>query len=164
MSDPEAHPLDTPSGKIEIASEIYAHLGFSAFPAWRGFHSTSEYPLYLITPHARYRINSQYANDPWFVQREQQQLWMNPKDAAERGIDDSGEVVVASPQGRVRVSVRITEDIMPGVVCLLAGMWPRIGEDGVDTAGAANVLTSTVPTEPSRSSRTHSVAVQVRPV
>jgi len=98
------------------------------------------------------------------VQREQQQLWMNPKDAAERGIDDSGEVVVASPQGRVRVSVRITEDIMPGVVCLLAGMWPRIGEDGVDTAGAANVLTSTVPTEPSRSSRTHSVAVQVRPV
>lgn len=163
VSDPEAHPLDTPSGKIEIASEIYARLGFSAFPTWRGFQSTSEYPLYLITPHARYRINSQYANDPWFLRREQQQLWMNPKDAAERGIDDDREVVVESPQGRVRVFVRITEDIMPGVVCLLAGMWPRIGEDGVDTAGAANILTSTAPTEPSRSSRTHSVAVQVRP-
>ena len=53
---------------------------------------------------------------------------------------------------------------MPGVVCLLTGMWPRIGEDGIDTAGAANILTSTVPTEPSQSSRTHSVAVQVRPV
>jgi anaerobic dimethyl sulfoxide reductase subunit A len=88
---------------------------------------------------------------------------MNPKDAAERGIDDDREVVVESPQGRVRVFVRITEDSMPGVVCLLAGMWPRIGEDGVDTAGAANILTSTAPTEPSRSSRTHSVAVQVRP-
>jgi anaerobic dimethyl sulfoxide reductase subunit A len=163
VSDPEARPLDTPSGKIEIASASYARLGFSDVPAWRGFQSTSEYPLYLITPHARYRINSQYANDPWFLQREQQQLWMNPKDAVELGIDDSGEVMVDSPQGTVRVAVRITEDIMPGVVCLLAGMWPRIGEDGVDTAGAANVLTSTVPTEPSRSSRTHSVAVRVRP-
>jgi hypothetical protein len=43
-------------------------------------------------------------------------------------------------------------------------MWPRIGEDGVDIAGAENILTSTVPTEPSKSSRTHSVAVQVGPV
>jgi anaerobic dimethyl sulfoxide reductase subunit A len=163
VSDPEAHPLDTPSGKIEIASESYASLGFSACPVWRGFQSTSEYPLYLITPHARYRINSQYANDPWFLQREQQRLWMNPKDAAERGIDGNGEVEVESPQGKLQVSVRITGDIMTGVVCLLAGMWPRIGEDGVDTAGLANILTSTVPTEPSRSSRTHSVAVQVRP-
>jgi len=50
------------------------------------------------------------------------------------------------------------------VVCLLAGMWPEFGPDGTDTAGAVNVLTSTVPTQPSRSSRTHSVAVQVRPV
>jgi anaerobic selenocysteine-containing dehydrogenase len=71
---------------------------------------------------------------------------------------------VGSPEGKLRISVRITEDIMPGVVCLLAGMWPRIGPDGTDTAGAANILTSTVPTEPSRSSRTHSVAVQVLPV
>ena len=31
-------------------------LGFSAVPVWRGFQPTSEYPLYLITPHARYRI------------------------------------------------------------------------------------------------------------
>ncbi|MCK5005823.1 MAG: molybdopterin-dependent oxidoreductase, partial [Spirochaetales bacterium] len=161
VSDPEAHPLDTPSGKIEIASEIYARLGFSAFPAWRGFQSTSEYPLYLITPHARYRINSQYANDPWFLRREQQQLWMNPKDAAERGIDDDREVVVESPQGRVRVSVLITEDIMPGVVCLLQGIWPNLDANGMDQAGAANILTSTVPTEPCMGSRTHSVLVEV---
>jgi anaerobic selenocysteine-containing dehydrogenase len=73
-------------------------------------------------------------------------------------------VEVESLQGKVRILVHITKDIMPGVVCLLAGMWPRIGEDGVDIAGAENILTSTVPTEPSQSSRTHSVAVQVGPV
>jgi anaerobic dimethyl sulfoxide reductase subunit A len=164
VSDPESHPLDTPSGKIEIASKSYARLGFSEIPIWRGFQPTPEHPLHLITPHARYRINSQYANDPWFVQREEQQLWMNPRDAALRGIEQGRQVEVACPEGRLRISVRITEDIMPGVVCLLAGMWPRIGQDGIDTAGAANILTSTVPTQPSRSSRTHSVAVRVRPV
>jgi len=163
-SDPKAHPLDTPSGKIEIASEIYARFGFPAFASWRGFQSTAEHPLYLITPHARYRINSQYANDPWFVEREEQRLWMNPTDAAARRIADGQQVEVESPQGKVRILVHITGDIMPGVVCLLAGMWPRIGEDGVDIAGAENILTSTVPTEPSQSSRTHSVAVQVGPV
>ncbi len=163
VRDPETHSLDTRSGKIEIASVSYARFGFSAVPTWRGFQPTSEHPLHLITPHARYRINSQYANDPWFVGREKQQLWMNPTDAAARGIEDDREVEVESPQGKVRISVHITEDIMPGVVCLLAGMWPRIGEDGVDIAGTANILTSTVPTEPSQSSRTHSVAVQVRP-
>jgi anaerobic dimethyl sulfoxide reductase subunit A len=163
VSDPESHPLDTPSGKIEIASSGYAGLGFSNIPTWRGFRPTGEYPLSLITPHARYRINSQYANDPWFVRREPQVLWMNPRDAELREVEEGGVVEVESPEGKVRIAVRITEDIMPGVVCLLAGMWPRIGADGVDTAGAANILTSTAPTEPSRSSRTHSVAVEVRP-
>ncbi|UCG00067.1 MAG: molybdopterin-dependent oxidoreductase [Spirochaetaceae bacterium] len=163
VSDPQAHPLDTPSGKIEIASKAYADLGFTDIPSWRGYQPTLEYPLYLITPHARFRINSQYANDPWFVLREKQRLWMNPRDAEARGIEDQRVVEVESPQGKMRIPVRITEGIMPGVVCLLAGMWPRIGADGIETAGAANVLTSTVPTQPSQSSRTHSVAVQVRP-
>jgi anaerobic dimethyl sulfoxide reductase subunit A len=163
VSDPASHPLDTLSGKIEIASETYAGLGFSHIPTWRGFQPTTEHPLLLITPHARYRINSQYANASWFLRREEQALWMNPKDAADRGIEKGSQVEVQSPEGRLRISVRITEDIMPGVVCLLAGMWPGIGPGGIDTAGAANILTSTIPTEPSLSSRTHSVAVKVRP-
>jgi anaerobic dimethyl sulfoxide reductase subunit A len=163
LSDPESHPLDTPSGKIEIASRRYAGLGFPDIPTWRGLQPTPEYPLYLITPHARYRINSQYANDPWFVRLEEQALWMNPEDAKVRRIEEGGRVEVESPEGKMRIPIRTTGDIMPGVVCLTAGMWPRIGRDGVDTAGSANILTSTVPTKPSLSSRTHSVAVEVRP-
>ena len=62
----------------------------------------------------------------------------------------------------MRIAAWVTEDITPGVVCLLAGMWPEFGADGVDTAGAPNVLTPTVPTTPSQGSRTHSVLVQVK--
>jgi anaerobic selenocysteine-containing dehydrogenase len=58
----------------------------------------------------------------------------------------------------------VTEDIMPGVVSLNQGAWPSFDGDGVDTAGAANVLTCTEPTMPSEGSRTHSVNVEVAPV
>lgn len=163
VADPAACSLDTPSGKIEIASSQYTQLGFPAVPTWRGFEPGSGHPLHLVTPHARYRINSQYANDGWFVEKEKQQLWMNPRDAEVRGILQHSEVLVFSPQGKLRVPVRVTENIMAGVVCLLAGMWPQLDRNGVDTAGSPNILTSTVPTEPSQSSRTHSVAVEVRP-
>jgi anaerobic selenocysteine-containing dehydrogenase len=61
----------------------------------------------------------------------------------------------------MKIPVLITEDIMPGVVCLLQGFWPSLDERGIDRAGAANILTSTVPTKPSMGSRTHSVLVEV---
>jgi len=59
--------------------------------------------------------------------------------------------------------VRISEDIMQGVVCLPAGAWPELDENGTDTAGSPNLLTSTEPTLPSQGSRTHSGWVEVRP-
>jgi anaerobic dimethyl sulfoxide reductase subunit A len=63
----------------------------------------------------------------------------------------------------VRVVVSLTEDILPGVVSLAAGVWPELDAQGTDTAGSANLLTSTQPTLPSRGSRTHSTWVQVSP-
>ena len=97
---------------------------------------------------------SQNANIPWFREQEQQALWIHPRDAAARKIANGQVVEVSSPQGRVRIAARVTEDIMPGVVCLLEGVWPTFAADGTDTAGSPNVLTSTVPTEPSQASRT----------
>ena len=61
----------------------------------------------------------------------------------------------------MRIVARVTEDIMPGVVCLLEGVWPSFGPGPIDIAGSVNVLTSTAPTLPSYGSRTHSVLVEV---
>jgi anaerobic dimethyl sulfoxide reductase subunit A len=163
IADPQAHALDTPSGRIELASAAYARTGFPAVPVFRGQAADPEHPLALITPHARYRINSQFSNDPELRAREPQALAMNPADAVRSGVADGAVVRVSSPQGEVRVPARVTEDIMPGVVCLPAGVWPELDENGMDTAGSPNLLTSTQPTLPSKSSRTHSVWVQVRP-
>jgi anaerobic dimethyl sulfoxide reductase subunit A len=162
IADPQAHPLATPSGRIELASAAHAAGGLSEVPDYRGYRPPSDCPLALVTPHARYRINSQYSNDPELRAREPQRLWLHPADARERGIRQGRLVRVSSPQGELVVAAWVTERIMPGVVCLANGVWPEMGPDGMDSAGSANLLTSTEPTLPSRGSRTHSTGVQVR--
>jgi len=161
VADPQAHPLQTPSGRVEISSAAYAETGYSAIPECRILPPDDAYPLRLVTPHPKFKIHSQYDNIPWFKARQEQALWIHPRDAAGRGIADGQQVCVSSPQGRVRIPAHVTEDIMPGVVCLFEGAWPAFDPDGTDTAGSANVLTATVPTLPSHGSRTHSVLVEV---
>lgn len=70
-------------------------------------------------------------------------------------------VIVASDQGKIQIPVKVTDDIMEGVVSLLEGIWPDLDQNGIDHAGATNILTSTKPTEPCMGSRTHSVLVEV---
>ena len=161
VTDPQAHPLNTPSGRVEISSKAFAETGFSPIPESRVLETTEAHPLRLVTPHPKYRIHSQYDNIAWFKEREPQALWIHPDDADPRSIEDGQQVYVTSPQGRMRITARVTGDIMPGVVSLIQGAWPAFDAEGTDTAGAANVLTSTEPTLPSRCTRTHSVLVQV---
>jgi anaerobic dimethyl sulfoxide reductase subunit A len=161
ISDPESHPLKTPSGRAELSSEAYARTGFSSIPECRHLPVEENYPLRLITPKSRYRVHSQNFNIPLLREREEQSLWIHPIDAGKRRIGNGQEVVITSPEGRVRIIAHVTEDMMPGVVCLLEGAWPSFEPDGTDRAGSSNVLTSTVPTKPSQGSRTHSVLVEV---
>ena len=152
------------SGKVQIVSEDYARLGAPAVPTCRILADSAEYPLRLVTPHPRFRTHSQYDNIAWFKDKEPQALCMHPADAGPRGVSSGDEVLVESPQGRMRIAAQVTEEIMPGVVSLLEGAWPALDSDGVDTAGSANVLTSTEPTLPSQATRTHSVLVEVERV
>jgi anaerobic dimethyl sulfoxide reductase subunit A len=160
-ADPKGHPLNTPSGKIQFDFSGYGATGFSPSPACRILETSKEFPLRLITPHARYRTHSQNHNIPWFRKRQDYRLWMHPQDARTRGISDGQKVLVKSDRGRMRIEVRVTEDIMAGVVSAHQGVWPEFAEDGTETAGSVNILTPTEPTEPSQGSRTHSVLVEV---
>ncbi len=161
IADPKANPLKTPSSLVQIHSDAYAKTGYPAIPTCRATLPPIEYPLYLISPKSRYRVHSENWNIPFFRERERHALWINPGDASARGISDGDTVIIYNQQGRVRVSAMVTEDIARRVVCLQVGAWPTFDEDGVETSGAPNVLSSTEPTMPSRASRTHTVFVQV---
>jgi anaerobic dimethyl sulfoxide reductase subunit A len=162
VADPKKNPLNTPSGLVQISSEPYAETGFSRVPDCRVLETSETYPLRLVTPKSRYRVHSQNDNIPWFKEREKHALWINPLDANRRGVEDGDMVYVSNPQGVMRIATQVTEDIMPGVVSLLEGVWATFDSKGVETSGSVNVLTSTVPTMPSQGSRTHSVNVQVK--
>ncbi len=161
-ADPVSASLGTPSGKIELSGAVCAAAGLTATPTARVLVPDEAFPLRLVTPKSRFRVHTQLAEIPWFRARDDRALWIGPGDAAARGLTDGNEVIVSSEQGTVRCPCRVTAEVMTGVVSLMAGLEPRFDSHGVDTAGSANVLTSTVPTLPSRGARLHSTLVEVR--
>ena len=162
-ADPQAHPLNTPSGRIELTSPEQTRAGFGPVPEHLEWNAGREYPFRLITPKTHRRVHSQGFTLDWSGGREEHRLWLNSDDAAALGISDGEEALVENKVGRIRIPVRVTGDIRAGTACLIEGAWPRLDRANVDRAGSANALTPTEPTRPSQGSRTHSVAVRISP-
>jgi anaerobic dimethyl sulfoxide reductase subunit A len=161
ISDPEKNPLNTPSGKIEIELPLFPTIGGTSIPESVIMDVLVEYPLRLITPHDKFRIHSQNDNLPAFKKLIDDKLWMNPVDAEERGIIDGMTVSVFSEFGHIQNKVKVTDKIAFGIVSLNQGAWVK-GLPGEEPEGSVNILSSTEPAMPSRGSRTHSIAVEVK--
>ncbi|EPL3703392.1 DMSO/selenate family reductase complex A subunit [Morganella morganii] len=151
IQDPENNPFPTPSGKIEIFSKRLYDMHNPEIPALSHYvpategpedSLTAKYPLQLITWKGRNRANSTQFANPWLQEVQRQELWINPADAADRGISDGEKVKVHNDRGITMIPVKITPRIMPGVVALQAGAWWQPDSNGIDQGGCANVLTS----------------------
>ncbi|MCX8045116.1 MAG: molybdopterin-dependent oxidoreductase [Desulfobacterota bacterium] len=147
--NPEAHPYPTPSGKIEIYSKKLADRNDPLLPPipmyiepWEGPHDprTGKYPLQLISTHSKRRIHSNMHNLPWLRELEPHTVWINPADAAPRGILHGDTVKVFNDRGAILITAKVTERIMPSVVSIDQGAWYDPGPDGVDRGGCVNVL------------------------
>jgi len=170
--DPEAHPLDTPSGKIEIFSRELHALGrpdeIPAVPKYvREWESpfgpeAERYPLQAIGSHCLARVHSTHANNPWLAGAFPQRVFLNPVDAAARGIEDGDEVRIENDRGAMVIRCRVTNRIMPGVVDIPQGAWWAPDADGVDRGGATNVLTSERLTPLAHGTAAHTMMVEVR--
>lgn len=159
----------TPSGKIEIFSEIAAALNDPLIPPLPTYLETWEspndplsakYPLQLITPHFKRRAHSQFDNLPWLRELKPQTLMMNTHDAESRGIRAGDWVRVFNDRGEVCIPAWVTERIMPGVVSLPQGAWYAPDQKGMDYGGCANVLTRNQ-TSPGGGFTPHTALVQV---
>ncbi len=156
-SDPEEHPLRTPSGKVEIFSEKIAGFGYDDCPGhpvwqepveWLGAESAKRYPLHLISNQPSARLHSQM--DQGSVSREtkirgREPITMHTDDATARGLADGDIARVFNDRGEVLAGVAISDGILPGVVALATGAWYDPLEPGkagtLDIHGNPNVLT-----------------------
>jgi biotin/methionine sulfoxide reductase len=155
--DPKAHPLNTPSGKIEIFSSTIAAFGYDDCPGhpvwlepaeWLGAKLAARYPLHLTSNQPAARLHSQMDPAPISLAQKvngREPLWINPTDAKARNLRDGDIARVFNDRGACLAGVHVTDAIRPGVVQLSTGAWydpDRPGEIGaLDKHGNPNVLT-----------------------
>ena len=169
--DPRSHPLNTPSGKIELFSRTLFEMGkpdtIPAVPKYiREWESpfgeeARRYPLQAIGHHYMSRVHSTHDGIDWLEEAFPQRVFINPLDARARGISDGDEVLVYNDRGKICIPCRLTNKIMPGVINIPQGAWWQPDEDGVDRRGNVNVLTSHRWTPLAFGNAQHTIMVEV---
>ncbi|NWK97838.1 Asp-tRNA(Asn)/Glu-tRNA(Gln) amidotransferase GatCAB subunit C [Sphingobium lactosutens] len=150
--DPVAHPLPTPSGKIEIFSERIAGFDLADCPGhpvwlepyeWLGHEKAARYPLHLLSDQPERRLHSQLDASPYSRAGKvagREPVYLHPADAAIRGISDGDVVELFNDRGRCLAGAILSDAIMPGVARLATGAWFDPGPE-LERHGNPNVLT-----------------------
>jgi anaerobic selenocysteine-containing dehydrogenase len=165
--NPVANPLKTPSGKLEFYSEALEKAFPNdperpAIPKWVEKGETHDerissdraamFPLLMMSNHGRWRVHAQADDISW--QREVQTckiqgpdgykyepVWLNPQEAAKRGIQHGEIVKVVNERGAIICGAYVTERLRSGVAYVDHGArcdW--IIPNKVDRGGAINLI------------------------
>jgi len=149
-ADPEANPLATPSGKIEIFSETVAAFGYDDCPGhpvwlepaeWLGCAKPDE--LHMISNQPHNKLHSQL--DHGSVSRsnrpnDAEPVTMHPDDARVRMLKEGQIVRLHNTRGACLAELRLSAAIRPGVIQLATGAWFD-PDDATCQQGNPNALT-----------------------
>jgi biotin/methionine sulfoxide reductase len=150
--DPSAHPLPTPSGRIEIFSDTIATFGLDDCPGhavwrepfeWLGHSRAERFPLHLLSDQPARRLHGQLDHSPHSRAGKvagREAVYLNPGDAARRGIADGDIVELFNDRGRCLAGAIVSADIAAGVARLNTGAWFD-PDAGLEKHGNPNSLT-----------------------
>jgi anaerobic selenocysteine-containing dehydrogenase len=167
-ADPEANPLETMTGKIEFErQDIKEHMPddrerppvphyIIGGPGWshdESIHSErfKLYPLLVLSNHPRWREHSQTNDSAWlheiptcrvkgFDGYLYEPAWINPADAAARGIVNGDIVKVYNDRGTILCGALVRETQMPGAVWIDHGSQVDLISDYIDRGGSSNLF------------------------
>jgi biotin/methionine sulfoxide reductase len=152
--DPAAHPLGTPSGRIEIFSETIDGFGYDDCrghptwfePAeWLGSDKARRHPLHLVSNQPATRLHSQLDCGATSLANKiqgREPVLIHPDDAAARAIADGDVVRLFNDRGACLAGARVSGAVRPGVIILPTGAWYDPEEPaGLERHGNPNVLT-----------------------
>lgn len=176
-ADPQAHPLPTPSGKIELFSDVIAGFALAdckGHPAWFPPRDVAagkgaDYPLALLSGQPKTRLHSQLDNGAFSCRHKingREPVLINPMDAADRSIRDGDIVELFNDRGRCLAGAKLSDDVNKGCLFLWTGAWydPDYDADHArDRHGNPNVLTHDMRTSSlTQSPASHSALVDIR--
>ena len=156
-ADPDANPLRTASGRIDIFSDSIDSFGYSdchGHPKWfeprewPGSPEFARFPLQLVANNPSTRLHSQldpgdHSQSSKIQGREPAR--MNAADARERGISEGDVVKLFNDRGCCLAGVRISANVRPGVIQLSTGAWfdplDPLDPKSICVHGNPNVLT-----------------------
>lgn len=133
--DPEANPLATPSGRIEIGSETIASFGYADCPGhpmwlageeWLGSDRARDFPLQLIANQPAGRLHSQLdfgAASQVSKDGGREIARLHPDDARSRAITGGETIRLFNDRGACLAAAVVDDAVRPGCIQLSTGAW-----------------------------------------
>jgi thiosulfate reductase/polysulfide reductase chain A len=113
----DGYRFRTPSGKIELASERFRRRGYRTIPEYTPPEEIPQGQFRLIVGKNAYFTHAANQNNPWLHElMPENALWIHPRPAAHRGIEEGDLVRVKSMVGTVSLKAMVTEKIRPDCV------------------------------------------------
>lgn len=134
-ANPERHPLRTPSGKIELHSELIASFGYDDCPGhptwlepseWLGSARRTDRHYHLISNQPAARLHSQLDCGAYSLSRKENRrepIRMHPNDAGKLGIVSGDTVRVYNGRGAFYATAALDCRIVEGVMQVATGAW-----------------------------------------
>ncbi|MBA4395315.1 MAG: nitrate reductase, partial [Desulfobacca sp.] len=112
----------TLSKKIELYNQRYTEKKADPLPVYRPRPAVPEGKFRLVVGRNAYITQGSSTNNPLLAELvPENDLWLHPKSARNLSIGPGDWVEVASPVGKGRLKVRITEEIRPDTVYMDSG-------------------------------------------
>ncbi|MSO94454.1 MAG: dehydrogenase [Thermoleophilia bacterium] len=150
----------TPSGRIEIASEVAVAAGQPRVAEPWHDELPARGRLRLLSPASPWALNSSFANDPRIARKlGPPTVTLHPDDASARGLADGDRAALETPTGRLCARVVTDPLSLRGVAYCPKGHWPKLTADNANV----NTLNPGDAADMARSTAVHGVEVTVAP-